>query len=301
MTRTFLDEVQHMSLWEVAHRWAGVHPDATNERKLPLEVKDILFSMMRAQLESRLKVAMADGYIFRDATFYRHWTEFQPFSDQNWDGSEEHRRTLYFQATDANLVRHDKFIHQHHDVISGKKSPQRKYLSSVHVDRQNTAEWALLEELPFPQFWFSQAEREEIEKEYQTYKPFLELIADHHRQGKAVTDEMEEQFLRQLEIENLDDENIGHYRKPKLKEEDIDHIWEVRMLDKQKARILCRHAAKYLWSKNPDRTIVDISADSLLQDYCDGRSFPGKDTIRNWIKDLDPRDPENRIGRPRKK
>lgn len=298
MKRTFLSYTDHLSIWDVAHRWVGVHPDDTNENKLPVEVKDVLFTMMRAQTESRLKVADSGGFIFRDATFYPHWSEFQPFSDQNWDGTPDHQRVLYFQATNANLVVHDEYISKHHGILSGTKPANKKYLSSVHVDRDNLAEWACKEGLPFPTFWFSKEEKTEIEAEWEKYRPYVKQIQAFHSNNIPVTEEMEEQILADLELPKSDD---SKFRAGRLKVEDIDLFWESRMDAKQRTRILCRYTANKLWSETPDRTIEDISNDELIQEFCGGKYYAGKDTIGSWIKDLDPRSADKKRGPKPKK
>lgn len=46
-------------------------------------------------------------------------------------------------------------------------------------------------------------------------------------------------------------------------------------------------------------TIKDITGHESIQRFGNGKLYTGRDTIRNWIKDLDPRKAEEKVGRPK--
>ena len=47
-------------------------------------------------------------------------------------------------------------------------------------------------------------------------------------------------------------------------------------------------------------TIEDIGQHEWIQKFGNARHYTGRDTLRNWIKDLNPKPPGQRRGRPRK-
>ena len=83
-----------------------------------------------------------------------------------------------------------------------------------------------------------------------------------------------------------------------MNKEVIDKFWG-KLRNEQKFRLMARQVAKKLWEKDPTLTIVAICENDFIKTYCAGQNYTDKDTIRGWIKDLDPRDPENRGGRPK--
>lgn len=297
--KTFLSDTYAMSLWEVAHRWAELHPFGWRLGPLPLPVRDRLIRMMQAQLDSELWVLKPDGHAFKDWSYIRHWTDYHPYEEQQWDGTDEHKRELYLQTMNKIVKPHDNFIARHTDMVSGSKPLNRQYLKSVFVQRDNLAEWACFHDLPFPSFWFGEEEAKEFLREALREKVIRAKVQSYYLQGKEVTDEINEQILS--EIENLSDQELAKvlFSPGRVTVKDIDTFWE-RLSDAQRSRILCRVGAQKLWSERPDSNIEMIVHNPLIQDFCGGKYYPGKDTIRNWIKDLDPRPPEKRRGRPTK-
>lgn len=53
-------------------------------------------------------------------------------------------------------------------------------------------------------------------------------------------------------------------------------------------RKLCRAIAQTLWLSEPKLTIKAVCEHEAIQRFGNGRLYPGRDTIRNWIKDLSP-------------
>jgi len=74
-----------------------------------------------------------------------------------------------------------------------------------------------------------------------------------------------------------------------------------RLKSNQEDRISCRAIAQTLWDTNPELTIEDIKNHRHIQVIGNGKQYTGRDTIRNWIKELDPRPIEEKVGRPAKK
>ncbi len=65
----------------------------------------------------------------------------------------------------------------------------------------------------------------------------------------------------------------------------------------QQHRIACCEAARKVWNDNPEITIADMIHRDELNEVCEGKVY-GKNTVRNWIKELAP---NNKPGRRPKK
>jgi len=73
---------------------------------------------------------------------------------------------------------------------------------------------------------------------------------------------------------------------------------EKKLRPNQVHRIKCREVAEKLWAEDPTLTIVDMTYKDEINALFDGKSYV-EDTIRNWIKDLNPNRSPGR--RPKRK
>lgn len=298
--KSFISYSNRMSLWEAAHRWAGYNPNDTGLKQLPLEVSDIMKAMMKAQINSDLLVVSETGTALKDWTYIASWKEFVPVSNQDWDGTDEHKHELYIQYMEKVVKRHDKYIEGHWDIISGEKAFDKKYLKNINVDRINLANWTLSESLPFPDFWFSTDEKSELINEHQINSLIKAKFEEYDNKGIEPPNDLYEEV--RSTYENSTDEELANvlFAPGRVKAKDIDEFWK-RLSDSQKSRLLCRSIASTLWRKNDKLTIREITNHPVILDYCGGSYYSGKDTIRDWIKDLDPRPEEQKTGRPSSK
>lgn len=145
------------------------------------------------------------------------------------------------------------------------------HLQIVYVDKEDLAKWAMNEGLPFPDFWFSESEKRKVIDEFNSRYP-----------EKAVP---------------IAESDVSEGR---LKQDEIDAFWQ-RLSHKQRARLMTREAAKVIWGANPDFTITQVANHEVVQEYCGAKVYAGKDTVRDWLKGLDPRPRDRRVGRPPKK
>ena len=289
-----------MSLWEVAYRWAGHNPDNTDLKQVPFEVSDIMKAMMKAQIHSDLWVVNKTGTVLKDWTYISSWEEFAPVSNQDWNGTDEHRHELYVQYMEKVVKRHDEYIHDHWDIVSGEKAFDKKYLKNINIDRINLANWSLDESLPFPDFWFSSDEKSELINEHQINLLIKAKFEELNSKGIEPSDDLYEQIRSQYI--NSSDEDIANvlFTPGRVKEEHIDKFWE-KLSPNQKSRLLSRSVAANLWRKDKNLTIREITEHPMILDHCGGIYYSGKETIRNWIKDLDPRPEDQKTGRPSSK
>lgn len=64
---------------------------------------------------------------------------------------------------------------------------------------------------------------------------------------------------------------------------------------------LCQAVARTLWDIYPKMTIEEMKTHHAIQEYAQGKIYGGKDTLRGWLREVDPRPPEEKRGAPRKK
>lgn len=67
----------------------------------------------------------------------------------------------------------------------------------------------------------------------------------------------------------------------------------------QRIKIACQQMAGVIWKNEPNRTIISIVRDELVQKYGGARHYE-EETVREWIKEVAPSEVRSRRGRPRK-
>lgn len=85
--------------------------------------------------------------------------------------------------------------------------------------------------------------------------------------------------------------------KGSLTQGHIDRLW-LQLNHKQKARLLSRETAKVIWKDNPQMPIAAMEREPDFLKYGQCTVYAGKNTKRDWIKDLNPN--AGRGGRPKK-
>lgn len=73
----------------------------------------------------------------------------------------------------------------------------------------------------------------------------------------------------------------------------------VKLRPNQIDRQLCESIARTLWDEHPDWNIVQITEHRAIQIYGNGVHYTA-DTLRDWVKEFDPRPEDKRRGRPKK-
>ena len=156
--------------------------------------------------------------------------------------------------------------YQYHDESVKGHFIDSRHLDSVLLQIDDLGIWALKQGLPFPDFCLTQFQKELLQKQLEANKS----------------------------------ESASTLKKTKLNQDDADQFWH-RLSNSQRSRLITRHIATELWKSDETRTIADIQRHPIVQEYCGAKHYSDKDTIRNWIKDLDPRDVSSKVGRPSKK
>lgn len=157
---------------------------------------------------------------------------------------------------------------QTHEEALAAGDFNRYHLDHIFLYPREIGTWALEKGLPFPDFCFSADQRKELEKEYAK--------------------------------EKLQPEDIISDSSQRITKDIADFYWG-RLKDAQKFRLMARDVAKNLWEQDENLTIAAICENEFIKRYCGGNYYTNKDTVRDWIKDLDPRDPSTRVGRRKAK
>lgn len=69
----------------------------------------------------------------------------------------------------------------------------------------------------------------------------------------------------------------------------------------QAAKMKCQAIAKTLWNIYPDMTITDMKKNRAILEYGDGKHYRGKNTLSDWLREVDPRPKQEKSHRPKAK
>lgn len=69
--------------------------------------------------------------------------------------------------------------------------------------------------------------------------------------------------------------------------------------DEFQDRLDCQAIAKTMWEENPSLTIAALMGAAKIAPYA--KKYRGKNTLRDWLSEIDPRPPEKKRGRPKTK
>jgi hypothetical protein len=269
----------NLSIWEVAHRWHDADPNTSDPLNLPLPVQDSLRTLTKALAQDDLHVLNEHGV--------QYWNY--------WDIPKKHE---YIPQALLKVTE---------NVISAKEN---KYSSLSHVEMK-------LERMSYEEAGVSPDEIDEDEE----YFNFMDNKLRHHRE--AVTDfdlcydnriydkdKLESVFLDKYEIFQFCSERdipppefwYTESDKNRLSEKNNEEkpVTQKQLRPSQLDRELCRAIAQTLWSIYPDTNIKKMCEHQAIKIYGNGNQY-GVKTIRGWITDLDPRPPEQKTGRPKKK
>lgn len=80
-------------------------------------------------------------------------------------------------------------------------------------------------------------------------------------------------------------------------EEDIPQM-EEKKRPNQMDKLICQAIARTLWDIYPHMTIEDMRKHHAIQTYGNGKHYQGKNTLRDWLSEVDPRSTNEKTGRP---
>jgi hypothetical protein len=183
------------------------------------------------------------------------------------------REDAYFEALDNWSEPHMKAVEGLERCVKGREFNKEK-LESIHLDRLAIRELCRKKGMELPGFWFSEQEIKQLNETGTTYHG----IEDDRGAGQKNTAEEFQPASR-------------------LDQGTIDRFWD-RLSNSQKHRLMTREVASALWKTKPQLTQAEIISNEVIRNYCGAAYYSDPNTVRSWIKDLDPRPPEQRRGRP---
>lgn len=267
--------IDSLSVWEIAHRWYDHDPNLTDPKALPLDTQDLLRFITRLMYHHNLSVFDKDGYEYSNASNIPSFKEYDPF----WGYFEDDSKPTFETEQDYIVFKSEKYgeferekLKFHNQYVENfeqcfrNRIYSKQELERAHLSRYALEDMCINHQIDPPEFWFNKKDIIRIKKSFE-----------------------EEQ-----KIESLNEELDNSADKPP------EDFYKGRHANNKLDRELCRAIAATLWDEYPDMNITQMIEHTPIQKYGNGAQYRDKDTIRNWIKDLDPRPKEKRRGRPKK-
>lgn len=269
---------EELSVWDIGLRWAGHDPDRLWLR-LPLAAKDNFRLLMGAILSGEI--------ICNTLTL----AKLPP------DSKADPR--FYIRT----------YIDEVYECIHGRRYG-RKLLKWAALERMDFHQWCERRGITPPEFWFPPGWKLEYDAE-QFGHPGLwvrhvEPESPHtlftFAYDPPYTDEGRQtgdsQAAVQADIPS--DEEKSHATTEEQTPQPAERSQNEKALrDCQRIKLVCQQIAIVVWQEDKTRTIASVVKDDLIQKY-GGASFYQDDTVREWLKEVAPREVKNRPGRPRK-
>ena len=81
----FLLGKDYLSIWDIAHKWAGFAPDTSDQKALPEQVSYLIHKLIEGYLSKELKLRRANGLrVPEDSLFLLLWN-INIWQKQMWD------------------------------------------------------------------------------------------------------------------------------------------------------------------------------------------------------------------------
>lgn len=260
-----LMDFDHLSIWEIAHRWHDVDPNNSTPEALPLPVQDLLRVITNMQVRHFLPILKKSGVELKNEQTFMSFEDFLSQKEKPADFEDEDLwltevRENYFEQQEQWCRKHDEAAEGLDQCFKNRIFDKEK-LENIHLDRSAIRLFCKEKGLDLPSFWFSKSEKQEF--------------ADESNHDKT--------------------EFAG---SGKIKQDEADRFWN-RLTNAQQHRIVSREIATALWTANPELTQAAIIDHSAVREYGGARFYSDPNTVRSWIKDLDPRPEDKRRGRPK--
>ncbi|QSP93845.1 hypothetical protein LPB19_11625 [Marinobacter salinisoli] len=272
-----LTDFDHLSIWEIAHRWHNTDPNTSDPDAPPLPVQDLLRSITNMQVRHHLPILTKAGVELKSERNFPSFSEHlagieKPHDLKNEDVWYAEMRETYFERKERWCKRHDEAAEGLEQCYKYRVYDKEK-LDSIHLDRGIIEEFCRKKGVDLPDFWFTKEEKERF------------------AEGEDVEDTVAKETSPSDDEEPLT--TVG-----KIKQAEADRFWS-RLTDAQRHRMLCREVAGNLWKADKTLTQGAIMDHPVIREYCGAKYYTDPNTVRNWIKDLDPRPEDKRRGRPK--
>lgn len=285
----------YLSVWEIAHRWNDRDPNLTDPKALPLPVQDTLRTLTFALVQEEFHYVASSGVMYDNYRDQPKRHEFIPPSlikyvtEEEWIDKEKGLKrgsvTLERMTPEeaiAEGINPDEIDEEeeYQDFIENRtrrymdaiedleqcykhRTYDKEKLEGICFDQYDLYKYCRENEIDLPSFWFGVRTND------------IKWYEKRYAQEKG-----------EQNTETLNESTTVPASRKRHNERDQD-------------RELCRAIASTLWLIDSKMTIKDITGHESIQRFGNGKLYTGRDTIRNWIKDLDPRKAEEKVGRPK--
>ncbi len=263
----------HLSIWEISHRWHDYDPNLTDPTQLPLKVQDSIRSLAHGMNMEDFHLVDSFGHMYWNGRDLPKKNEYIPqkllkteieeeiigegltletmklirmsYEEAGVTADEINEHVEYFDYCQSKLREHSDACEYLTESIKSRTYDKSK-LEHYHLDKMEVLNFCIAKDFPPPSFWYTESELK--------HPP-----------------------------------SIG-----------VDfHVNEKKLRPSQMARTLCRAIANTLWNIYPQMNITEMCRHEAIKKYGNGGHYSGK-AVRGWITDLDPRPPEEKKGRPPK-
>ncbi len=270
---------EELSVWDIGLRWAGHDPDRIWLR-LPLEAKDYFRLMMEAILSGEI---ICDNLALA-------------------------KRPPDSKADPNFYIR--TYIDDVYACIHGRRY-DRKLLKWAAIDRMDFHQWCERRGITPPEFWFPPGWKLEYDSRDPLSHPgcWVEHVEPDDpetmvslKYNPPCMDEDKQVEVSQTKAHadistgESDSSPSLAGQAPQPAEESKN---EKALRDCQRIKLVCQQIATVIWREDKSRTIASLVKDELVQKY-GGASFYQDETVREWLKEVAPREVKKRRGRPRK-
>lgn len=269
---------EELPVWDIGLRWAGHDPDRLWLR-LPLAAKDNFRLLMEAILSGEI--------ICNTLTL----AKLPP------DSKADSR--FYIRT----------YIDEVYACIHGRRY-DRKLLKWATLERMDFHQWCERRGITPPEFWFPPGWKLVYDDDPLAYPGCWVRHVEPETPDTLFTSayrppytEEDSQNDATKEAEREGSPVSGHDDQSKPEQEPAHSTQQAQnekaLRDCQRIRLVCQQIAIVIWQEDKTRTIASVVKDELIQKY-GGASFYQDDTVREWLKEIAPREVKNRRGRPRK-
>lgn len=253
----------HLTVWEIGFRWAGLDPDRWWPR-IPLSVRDNFRMLMDAVLQ---------GHLYCDTLgLEKHsaiYAELPQFAIRYW-------------LDDVNAA------------IAGAAF-NRKLLKWAVVERWSMVQWCERRGIPLPEFWFPPGWNLDYKWPVDS-KPEDSASPAPGNEGGGDTGGPEPVGTPGPGPGPESASEVEAVLPPANEKE----VAGKRTLDRrQRAKIACQEVARRLWAKQPNALKKSIAVSAEVQEIAPGSEFE-LEVVERWLSEVDPRNPGSKRG-PKKK
>jgi|SRR3569623_389820 len=267
-----LVDIDVLSVWELAHRWHDEDPNLTIPTALPLKVQDSLRFLTHLMYRHELSACSPAGIEYKNRN---HAVSFEDF--------RAHGPNDKADAEDEGSVQSEA-VPAADNADEGEK--WEKY--SAYVEGLSRRHDKIVES-------FEQCFRGRIYDKEMLDNVF---VLRHVVGALCVQKKIPVPAFWFPTDETV--QEVQGYLEEKAQGRKASDPLSGRHADNRLDKHACRAVAMTLWHMDPNMTIEAVTKHRGIQQFANGAQYGGRSTLREWIKDLDPRDPKKRIGRPKK-